>query len=92
MTGTQFVEHGEAFAQLLDAHGHVLDATWPLRSKSLLSPDELRAARREATFANRDSVPGLDEPSRLLATPISRRGKRLVLVVGATRGDADETL
>jgi heavy metal sensor kinase len=91
-SGTPFVEHGEAFAQLLDAQGRVLDATRPLRSRSLLSPEELRDARREATFANRDSVPGLDEPSRLLATPISRRGQRLVLVVGATRGDADETL
>ena len=91
-SGTPFVEHGEAFAQLLDARGHVLDATRPLRSRSLLSPDELRAARREATFANRGSVPGLDEPSRLLATPISRRGQKLVLVVGATRGDANETL
>jgi two-component system, OmpR family, sensor kinase len=91
-SGTPFVEHGEAFAQLLDARGHVLDATRPLRSMSLLTPDELRAASREATFANRDSVPGLDEPSRLLATPVSRRGQKLVLVVGATRGDANETL
>jgi heavy metal sensor kinase len=91
-SGTPFVEQGEAFAQLLDARGHVLDATRPLRSRPLLTADELRAARREATFANRESVPGLDEPSRLLATPVVRRGQRLVLVVGATRGDADETL
>src|SRR5262245_65978718 len=55
-SGTPFVEHGEAFAQLLDAQGRVLDATRPLRSRSLLSPAELRAASQEATFANRDSV------------------------------------
>jgi two-component system, OmpR family, sensor kinase len=91
-SGTPFVEHGEAFAQLLDARGRVLDATPPLRSRALLDADEFRAARRGPTFANRATVPGLDEPSRLLATPVVRRGRRLVLVVGATRGDADETL
>src|SRR5262249_48009440 len=40
----------------------------------------------------RDSVPGLDEPSRLLATPVERGGQRLVLVVGATSQDRTETL
>src|SRR5262249_54291628 len=43
-------------------------------------------------FENRSSVPGLDEPSRLLATPIARNGEALVLVVGATRQDRVETL
>jgi heavy metal sensor kinase len=91
-SGTPFVEHGEAFAQLLDARGRVLDATRPLRTRPLLTADEFRAARRKPTFANRASVPGLDEPSRLLATPVVADGRRLVLLVGATRGDAEETL
>jgi len=97
----RFVEHGESYAQLLDARGRVLDATPPLGSTSLLSASELRAAlsstsarqsRRRNLFADRSSVPGLDEPSRLLATPVVRGGERLVLVVGATREDGNETL
>ena len=91
-SGAPFVEKGEAFAQLLDGSGHVLDATAPLRRAPLLNAADLRAARAGPIFADRASVPGLDEPSRLLATPFVRADQRLVLVVGSTRGDSDETL
>ncbi len=90
--GSRFVERGESYAQLLDASGRVLDASPPLGRASLLSVSELRKARVGPIFAERSSVPGLDEPSRLLATPIVRRGRPLVLVVGATRQDRAETL
>jgi heavy metal sensor kinase len=90
--GAPFVEEGEAFAQLLDDRGRVLDATHPLRNEPLLNRGELRVALRRPTMADRRSVPGLDEPARLLARPISRRGRTLVLVVGATRGDVAEAL
>jgi heavy metal sensor kinase len=86
------VEKGENYAQLLDGRGNVVVATPPLGTRSLLSPAELRRARGEAFFANRESVPGLDEPSRMLVSPIDRSGRRLVLVVGATRADRTETL
>lgn len=88
----RFVEHGEAYAQLLDSHGRVLDATRPLGGAALLSARELARARREPIYANRDSVPGLDEPSRLLATPVRHGGRSAVLVVGVTRQDRAETL
>jgi heavy metal sensor kinase len=70
----------------------VLDATPPLREHPLLTTSELGRARRKMLFANRRSIPGLDEPSRLLATPIVRGGHRYVLVVGATRQNRAETL
>jgi heavy metal sensor kinase len=90
--GNPFVEAGESYAQLLDSSGRVLDATAPLGAAMLLSADEFRAAKQKTIFADRHSVPGLDEPSRLLASPLTRRGKRLVLVVGATKEDRAETL
>ena len=86
------IESGESYAQLLDRRGSVLQATPPLGSASVLTPDELAAARRGTTFANRPRTPGLDEPSRLLATPVERGGRDLVLVVGATRENNLETL
>src|SRR5436190_12353278 len=89
--GGRLVERGESYAQLL-ADGHVVDGTRPLGRVSLLTVGELRNAREETFFSDRRSVPGLDEPSRLLATPIERRGRRLVLIVGATRQDRAETL
>jgi heavy metal sensor kinase len=86
------VEQGESFAQLLDGRGRVLDATRPLAAASLLHPAELATARGRTILADRSSVPGLDERSRLLATPVTRGGERLVLVVGVTAGDRAETL
>ena len=43
-------------------------------------------------FGNRSAVPGLDEPSRFLATPFMKGDTRFVLVVGATRENRAETL
>jgi two-component system, OmpR family, sensor kinase len=92
-TGTHpFVERGEAYAQLLDLQGRVLDATLPLRAAHVLTPAQVRAARRGTIFANVHSLPGLNEPSRFLATPVTRAGRHVILVVGATRENRTETL
>ena len=64
----------------------------PLGRSSLLPPAELRSALRESQFVDVPSVPGLDEPARMLALPVQRGQSRLVLVVGATRANRTETL
>jgi two-component system, OmpR family, sensor kinase len=88
----RLIEGGESYAEVLSPEGRVLDATAPLRKHRLLTARELRRAGREPLFTQRSSVPGLDEPSRLLATPITRDGSRAVLVVGATLDNRAETL
>jgi signal transduction histidine kinase len=85
---SRLVEPGESFAQLVGPDGRVRDATRQLGGRSLLTSQELRAARREPRFVDVPSVPGLDEPARLLAVPTSRG----VLVVGATRENRAEAL
>jgi signal transduction histidine kinase len=85
---SRFVEHGESYAQLLAPDGGVLEATPPLGRTPLLDARQLAAARRRPIYLDRATVPGLDEPSRLLATSLSRG----VLVVGATKQDRAETL
>jgi len=87
-----FVERGEAYAQLLDVDGRVIDATLPLRRAHVLTPAQVRAAGRGTIFANVHALPGLNEPSRFLATPVRRNGRRFILVVGATRENRAETL
>ena len=87
-TDGRLVEEGESFAQVVAADGRVLDATPPLGGKSLLDADELARARDGAAFVNRSSVPGLDEPARMLAVPLDGR----VLVAGTTRENRAETL
>jgi two-component system OmpR family sensor kinase len=84
----RFVEHGESYAQLLAPEGRVLKATRPLGRAPLLDARQLAAARRRAIYLDKPFVPGLDEPSRLFATPVGSA----VLVVGATKQDRAETL
>ena len=88
----RLVERGESFAQVLDANGRELDSSPTLGHAPLLSVGETRAARHRPLFVNRPAVPGLDEPARLLATPVTGGARRLVLVVGATRENRAEAL
>jgi heavy metal sensor kinase len=90
--GSRLVEAGESYAELLAADGLVVDATPSLSRAPLLSRNEVRRGLRESFYGERRRVPGLDEPSRLLATAVTRNGKPFVLVVGATVQDRAETL
>ncbi|TMK66589.1 MAG: HAMP domain-containing protein [Actinobacteria bacterium] len=90
--GGRLVERGESYAELLDLRGRVLEATSPLGRDAVLSPAQVRTASRGPTFADLPQVPGLDEPSRVLAIPVRRENRPLVLVVGATKQDRAETL
>jgi two-component system OmpR family sensor kinase len=93
LSGTgHLIESGESYAQLVDLRGRVVQATAALGSSPILRPNELSSAHRRTIFANRSAVPGLDERSRLLATPVRRDGTKLVLVVGTTRENGFETL
>jgi signal transduction histidine kinase len=91
-SGGRLIERGESFAQLLDARGHVVDATRPLGAQPLIGTADVRRALGSARFFDRPSVPGLDEPARLLAIRVSRGGRPSVLVVGGTRENRAETL
>ena len=88
-SGTRLIESGESFAQLLTRRGGVLDTTRSLGGAPLLSAAEASAVlQRGPRFFDRRSVPGLDEPARLLSIPV-RHG---VLVLGATLENRAETL
>ena len=91
-SNSRFVERGESYAQLIGGEGRVLDATRPLGRSA--SPLGRRATygRRGPVYLDRSSVPGLNEPSRMLATTVVRDGQPLVLVVGATSENDAETL
>jgi heavy metal sensor kinase len=89
----RFFEQGESYSQLIDSQGRVLEASPSLEGgPSLLTAEELRRALVEPVFTNRTSVPMLDEPSRILASPLEVGGETLVLLVGQTREERAETL
>jgi signal transduction histidine kinase len=87
-----FVEQGESYAQLTDARGRVLDASLPLGRQPLLTQAEVANGLKDSFFVDRASVPGLDEPSRMLVAPVVRNHRRAVLLVGTTMADRTETL
>ena len=92
LAGTGFVERGESFAEVVAPSGRLVQSTSTLHDRPLLSPAEASRAAAGTITLDRPRAPGLDEPARLLATPFTRNGQRLVLVVGDTRENGLETL
>src|SRR5262249_31659549 len=88
----RFIEHGESYAQLLAADGRPLAATPSPTGGALLSRAQVGKALLEPVVLDKAAVPGLDEPSRLLASGVQRGRTRVVLVVGETLQDRAETL
>ena len=92
LAGTGFIERGESFAELVTPSDGVLQATETLRNKPLLSRAEAAQATNGTIFLDRPEAPGLNEPARLLATPVTRAGQSAILVVGDTRENGLEAL
>jgi hypothetical protein len=88
----RLVDRDEAFAQVLELDGSVYDASPSLRDTPLLTSAEVRAAaaRRQTILSRRN--PYESEPARLLATPVTAQGRRLLVVVGTDSDDRDATL
>jgi len=86
------VERGESFAQILDAHGAVVDASPKLKAEPLLTPSLVERATRETFILTRPNPFEPSEPARLLATPATERGRRLIVVVGAGADDRNSQL
>lgn len=88
-SGTRLIESGESFAQLLSRGGRVLDTTRSLGGAPLLTAAEAMGVLQQGPrFFDRRSVPGLDEPARLLSVPV----RHAVLVLGATLENRAEAL
>jgi len=86
------IDKQESFAQVLDANGRIVDTVPQLAGDPLLTGADLERASREQTFFNRDSVPGLEGHARMLAGPVQANGRTLVVVVGGSIDDRDESL
>jgi two-component system OmpR family sensor kinase len=96
-TGLTDAKHNNGFgqrpqlAQIIDAAGHVTDATAGIPRRPLLSAQALSQARAGSVVVDRMLVaPG--QPVRLLAVPISAQGQRLVAVVGQSLQERDRAI
>ena len=90
--GSILVERGESFAQILGADGTVVDASPTLQARPLLSARQVKRGVRETFIFTRPNPFEADEPARLLATPVTARDRRLIVVVGAGADDRNSQL
>ena len=91
-SASRLVDRDESFAQILALDGTIHDATPALPATALLTVPEVRgAAQRRQMFLTRPN-PFETEPARLLATPVTAQGRRLVIVVGTDSDDRDAAL
>jgi signal transduction histidine kinase len=83
------IDPDESFAQVLDTSATIVAPSRP-GIEPLLSAPQLRGVTA-ATFFTTD-VPGIGDPSRLLAVPVEVHGQHLVVVVGTNLGDKRDAL
>jgi two-component system OmpR family sensor kinase len=81
----------EAFAQVFDRDGRVIDATPQIGESPLVDADaRARASARGALSLERSAVEGIEGGARLLVVPLE--GQSGTLVVGASLEERDEAL
>jgi signal transduction histidine kinase len=85
------IDPDEAFAQVLDVQGRIVDASPGVRTDPLIAVAEATAAASGPVFLTRDA-PGFDDPVRILAVDVRRPERHAIVVVGATLGDLREAL
>ena len=83
----KLIDPDEAFAQILDSSGQIVEASSAVEDSPLLSPSEVSSIA-EPAFLTRQLDPN-DDPVRLLAVAVDGSPSRVV-VVGATLGDVIE--
>jgi signal transduction histidine kinase len=88
--GSNLIDPDEAFAQVLDSSGRIVDASSAVSRQSLIAPDQLQTLST-STFVV-ESVRGIDYPARLLIDPQAVGGKRFYIVVGSKMGDRQDAL
>jgi signal transduction histidine kinase len=84
------IDPDESFAQVISPTGIVLDSSRAVRDHPLLPARTLHEVAGP-TFLTR-TVPGVQDPARLLAVPESAHDRPVVVVVGANLGDRNEAL
>lgn len=89
--GSNLIESDEAFAQIADAGGAVVQSSEIVRGTSLLSSDVLSSLKSPTLFDR--TVPGIDNTTRVLAVPVLTATGRAIVVVGSSLQDrADQLL
>lgn len=84
------IDPDEAFAQVLDGSGAIVDSSSGVEDSPLLTATEVRSI--PGPDFRTSQAAGFDDPVRLLSVPVTRAGGAGVVVVGATLGDMADAL
>jgi two-component system, OmpR family, sensor kinase len=80
----------DTFVQVLTPDGRRVDGTRTVPEPALSGEQARQVSRDPAVFER--ELPGIEGTARILARPIAAGGRSLVLVVGISLADRDETL
>lgn len=89
-SGGRVTDPEDSFVQVLTPQGRRVDGTKAVRAP-VLSPEEARRASQGAIELERE-LPSIEGTARMLARPLASGGRSLVLVVGVSLADREETL
>lgn len=84
------IDTDEAFAQILDRAGEIVQTTPGVEEVPLLAPAAVASVVGPTFVTAR--YPGFDDPVRLMAVPAASSADAPVVVVGATLGDINDAL
>jgi heavy metal sensor kinase len=88
--GARLIERDEAFAQIANASGNVVQSSSIIEGTPLLPAATVRSITHP-TFFDR-SIPGIDNTTRVIAVPVRTPTGREVVVVGASLQDRRDEL
>ena len=88
--GASLIESDEAFAQIADGSGSIVQSSPVVAGSALLPPATIVGLEGHAFFDRR--VPGIDNVSRILAVPVATGEGRAVVMVGSSLQDRKDRL
>ena len=90
--GKRLSDTEDTFAQVVTRHGTIIDATPGTRRARVLTAAELARAARSVQVLPERLVPGVEGKAKVLARPLETRRRHLVVVVGFSTKDREDTL
>jgi two-component system OmpR family sensor kinase len=89
---TRGLDDEESFAEVMTPDGRIVAKASNVVHDPLFSPTDLRRAAAGPAYFNTSAVPVFEGPARLLVEPFQDKGRRFLVVVGASLDDRNVAL
>ena len=85
-----YIESDEAFAQVIDSSGRILQSSDIVSEGFLIAPEV--AGSIDGPIVRVERVAGIDTPARVFAVPVDTPAGRFIVAAGSSLGDRDDAL